>query len=120
MAQIVFVGGVTGSGKTTICERVQRDFGDAVSVFHIGALACQLAEQYGLATRSIEEASARHLLECQRLVVERLIPQLVVILPNKWVLLDGHFVLPGIERPSFRLPSWFFQQLGVTGILLCH
>lgn len=119
LRRTIFVGGITGSGKTTTCTTLAELLDERVKVIYIGGIACTLASANRLATASIEQATSQNLDRCQHLVVEHISNIQNSMAPDTTFILDGHFVLGGIERPTYCLPKWFFARLGVNELILC-
>lgn len=115
----IFVGGVTGSGKTTACAKFAQLLRGRSQVIHVGSIACDIAATHKLATESIEQATTYALERCQRLVVNKINEVQQLAQQDTILVLDGHFVLGGIDRPPYCMPEWFFSDLGVSRLVLC-
>jgi adenylate kinase len=115
----IYVGGITGSGKTTTCGRIAGVLGARCKVIHIGAIACNLGAASGLAHNSIEAMRTCALDELQGLVVSHICAMKAGGPAATIFILDGHFTLANDREGLYRLPKWFFQRLGLTGLILC-
>lgn len=120
MAGVIFVAGVTASGKTTACQRMALLIGSHASIIHLGLIACGIGKKHGLASDTIEGTGVENLDRIQLLLLEYIESYLNVRKEHEITILDGHLVLAGIERPSYFLPVWFFARLAVSSILLCE
>jgi adenylate kinase len=116
---MLYVGGVTGSGKSTTCARIAELLCGRGRVIHVGGLACELGGVHNLTGDSIEDTSVHALDQLQRLLAQT-IQDLKGSAPAGTVfILDAHFTLGGIQRPPYRMPEWFFSRLGIDSLVLC-
>jgi adenylate kinase len=115
--RILFVGGVAGSGKTTACRQILALIQG--HILNVGSIACPLAVRHGLTAADIEHMPISHLEALQDLVAEEISRRARALPTGDLLVIDGHFVLPGIGREAYRLPPRFFAMLEISGILVC-
>lgn len=108
MNGVIYVAGVYGIGKNTLCKRISRlinipfySAGDMISE--------QIGEKYGKNKKvSNKEHNQDVLIEC---VNKKLIK-------NKTLILAGHFCILGNDNKSEELPAYVYEKLGISSIIL--
>ncbi|MEL7001886.1 MAG: AAA family ATPase [Bacteroidota bacterium] len=120
MPLTIFVGGVWGAGKTTLSELLCESLPFSVYRISVGRIACEIAERMDPSLNSIECAEASFLNICQKETVKSIN---TIINANKeysCFILDGHYVLPSTQRETYRLPNFFFKELGINLLVVCQ
>lgn len=109
METLVFVGGVPGAGKSTLCAQV----GAGWTAFTAGKLIAQArSAKQGETYQRPTVASRSQADEFQ----VTLLTALSAISDTK-VVLDGHFVVPTKSGPA-QVPLWFFDEVLPNALLL--
>jgi adenylate kinase len=108
--KVVFVGGIHGVGKSTLCERVAA----ANDFVHVTASA--IIRDAGLKTRLPKEKMVRDVVANQALLLGGFL-KLRSTCTSKGILLDGHFALTTHEGVSERVPIDVFGALQVSSLI---
>jgi adenylate kinase len=109
--RVVFVGGIHGVGKSTLCERIALQTG----ALHVKASHLIRQEDSGAApldTKLVQDVEANQ----RRLVTA--FERVRATCTEAAVLLDGHYVLSKRDMCTERIPTEVFAALG-TSSLIC-
>lgn len=107
--QVLFVGGIHGVGKTTVCESYARTHG----VIHKSA-GQLIKEARGLASAAPTKAVS-DINENQKLLIDEVKR---IRTAGKTLLLDGHFAVFDTFYKPTPLAITVFSELGITGVIL--
>lgn len=108
LGSVVFVSGVYGVGKSTLCERLSKKCG--ISFYSAGDLISDLnGEKYG-ANKIVRDKDLN-----QYILVNRI---LEILENEKMLLLAGHFCILGKNGQVERLPSDTYGKLQLSSIIL--
>lgn len=102
--RVVFVGGVHGVGKTSLCRRLAADAGathlSASSLIvggeHVGKLVDSVADNQRRLVRALRSYES----------------------PTPLLLLDGHFALLTTSGIPQAVPMWTFREIAPSGLIL--
>lgn len=104
--KVVFVAGVHGTGKTTLCGRLKAD----LDVYHYSASAL-IKTQRGL-TKNLAKIAKDVAANNEALV------DAVNALPDSKILMDGHFSLFTKNHNIFLVPEITFEKINISIIIL--
>jgi adenylate kinase len=112
--QITFVGGTSGTGKTSLLAAIARrhpHISHLVASRLLGAASSSISEQERLVVHTTEHASA-----LQSAIVDRL-AETAPQCHGSSILLDGHYVVPTLGGP-FCIPPDIFSAMNVGAFVL--
>lgn len=105
---MIFISGIHGVGKTSLCKEISRKFG--IPHFSAGQLISEVKREHFSRNKLIENIDANQDFLTQAL--ENL------NIGNSWFLLDGHFCLLNKEGVVTSIPEKTFQNLNPQGIMV--
>ncbi|MBE9057304.1 ATP-binding protein [Sphaerospermopsis sp. LEGE 08334] len=106
--KIIFVGGIHGVGKTTLCKKIESRY----NIEHFSAsnlIAREKAEEH-LRNKQVENVA-----ENQDYLVTAINKYFQI---KKWYLLDGHFCLLNTKNEITKIPYSTYQGIFPSAILL--
>lgn len=108
MKKVIFVAGIHGVGKTTVCNY----FSDHYKIPHYSAstLISERKMQYFSKNKKVE-----HIEENQDFLIEAIDS---LDINDSYLLLDGHFCLLNTEGKITRIPEKTFKKLSPIGIVV--
>lgn len=106
---IIFIAGVYGSGKTTICSRLAADLG------YLSVSASELIRARRGNTTWNSSKETQDIERNQQILVEAVAD---LKMNHRNILLDGHFALLDSETRITVLPQKVFDNLSVDKIIL--
>lgn len=109
--RVIFVAGVHGVGKTTLCEKFSLEYG----LLHRSA--SQLIREAKETAIGSHTKAVNDIVENQKLLVEAV--QLVRS-SGKVLLLDGHFALLNAMQEVEAIPTKVFTDLSLDGIVVIN
>ncbi len=104
---MIFVGGIHGVGKTTVCQVIHDEF----QIDHYSAsalIANAKREEFGVAKQVAD-------IETNQDFLTRVLKDMQI--GSRWFLLDGHFCLIDTRSQITRVPEDTFRQLAPRGII---
>lgn len=101
----IFVGGVHGSGKTTLCECIQKE------------LNCHYISASQLLNWSKKEKNVENVEENQKKLKELLVKEMQ---NDELYLIDGHFALWNEKNECEKVPLDFFCGLSIKCLVLAE
>jgi adenylate kinase len=104
---MIFVGGIHGVGKTTVCKVIQDEF----QIDHYSAstlVANAKREELGVVKQVAD-------IETNQDFLTRALRDMQI--GSRWFLLDGHFCLINTRSQITRVPEDTFRQLAPRGII---
>jgi adenylate kinase len=108
--KVVFIGGIHGVGKSTLCERLARDH----IVLHVKA--SQLLRDASSVAGVPRQKAVKDVASNQALLVARFADVLAGC-SAKTILLDGHFALKELDGTTEQIPVEVFAALRVSSII---
>lgn len=117
---VIFVGGVTCSGKSTLCSMIAWKSGTQCQIVHVGGIACELVARTEPAIQSIESLPRLKLEVLQHSLVSCIQYRIQSEQHGSIFVLDGHFVVARENSAPYCLPEIFFTELGVKQLILCN
>ncbi|MGO4773606.1 ATP-binding protein [Flavobacterium sp. W22_SRS_FK3] len=107
MKNIIFIGGIHGSGKGTICETLK----NKIDLIHLTASEVlkwdELSTQEEKLVTNIDETQNRLVINLNKIVEE-----------NKTYLLDGHYCLLNKDGKPEKIPIQTFKDINPKKIIL--
>lgn len=106
-SSLVFVGGIHGVGKTTICQKTFTPFG------YRCVSASSLISAYGRSTdinKRVDDVSGNQLALIEQLSLEKK--------KHRRLLLDGHFTLMNSRFQIEPIELWVFEKINPTRLIL--
>ncbi|MGA7179835.1 MAG: AAA family ATPase [Thiobacillaceae bacterium] len=111
MGRVIFIAGVHGVGKTTLCTGVSN------SDEFIHKSASQLIREAKESAIARNSKTVADIPGNQKLLIDAVTR---ITKSGKTLLLDGHFALLNMARKAEALPTKVFSDLGVDAIVLIH
>lgn len=108
--KVVFIGGIHGVGKSTLCERLALDH----NVLHVKA--SRLLRDAGGVAGAPNHKAVKDVASNQALLVARF-EDVLASCSAKTILLDGHFALKKLDGATERIPVDVFVALRVSSIV---
>ena len=111
----IFIGGITGAGKSTVSTILQNKLHDSNKIT-IGTISCKIAFDI-FSAKDIETLNIEKLNYCEIKTVEEIL-RIFGTTQSEYNILDGHFILGGINREDYKIPISFFEVLNLKLIIL--
>jgi len=108
--KIIFIGGVHGVGKTTLCKSVSSEF----NIKHYSA--SELIKKYSN-IKFEPNARVKNINRNQDMLIQAINTYLEI---NKIYILDGHFCLLNQASEITKIPLATFTQMAPSAIILLH
>ena len=99
----IFVGGVHGSGKTFLCERIQKELGCTY-------ISASLLLQWKKVEKEVDNV-VQNQIRLKQLLLD-------CMNDNQLYLIDGHFALWNKERKIEMVSLKFFEGIGIKCVVL--
>ena len=108
MNGVIFVAGIYGVGKSTLCERLSRLI--HIPFYSAGDLISkQVGETYG------ENKKVRNKEHNQNVLIESINQK---IIKEHLIMLAGHFCILGNDNKPEELPSYVYEKMNIGAIVL--
>lgn len=111
VGRVLFVAGVHGVGKTTLCENYAKEH----QIIHRSA--SQLIREAKGLTLASKGKAVKDIAGNQQLLINAVQQYRS---SGKTLLLDGHFALLDAEHKPQSLPTKVFSELGIDGVVVIH
>lgn len=109
--QVIFIAGVHGVGKTTLCSGIS----DSQGFIHKSA--SQLIREAKASAIARNSKTVADISGNQQLLIDAVNK---ITQSGKTLLLDGHFALLNSARKPEALPTKVFADLGIDGVVIIH
>lgn len=109
--RMIFIAGVHGVGKTTLCSSIQAN----ENLVHKSA--SQLIREAKASAIASNSKVVADIAGNQKLLIDAVRQ---ITLSGKTLLLDGHFALFNKNRKAEALPTKVFSDLGIDAVLMVH
>ena len=106
MAKIIFVSGIHGVGKTTLCEQLKRHF--SLGVYSSSQLIKKKSGFIGSDKKVIPDIARRNQL---------LLLDAIREIPDDTILLDGHFCLIDMDENIMSIDEDIFEQMDFISVI---
>lgn len=105
---IIFIGGIHGVGKTTICNKLSKEL--SIKHYSSSNLIARLDSQ-----RIKKDKRANNILDNQDILLRAIE---LFLDEDKTYLLDGHFCLIDRKHSIQEVPTMVFEKMGIKGIVV--